>query len=294
MENKDLPNLFIDIIQNWRRIEKEAASIDYKEMIDVTMKANDRIQSLSLFSCNEDIEEVSTKSLKYILMNFFEAEFRLKSHEANPQIVTLKSIMGCLLSYLKILNDYGLACPKKSYPDRRTQKVEVFKRKKEISESMKAYEYCLEDESDDDEIERKYWMNFITFAELISNEHMSMLKRELEMLKMREAGVRPEQPKPRPPTQPFMIAKNEEMKRVFGLGYPSRPVYTVEEFGEKQVELMQQQEREKTRQIAANPPRDNSLELTWAEEDSQRKKDQMWDEHKDTTRRGDGNRKNMG
>ncbi len=50
---------------------------------------------------------------------------------------------------------------------------------------MKAYEYCLEDESDDDEIERKYWMNFITFAELISNEHMSMLKRELEMLKMR-------------------------------------------------------------------------------------------------------------
>jgi len=40
-----------------------------------------------------------------------------------------------------------------------------------------------------------------------------------------------------------MIAKNEEMKRVFGLGYPSRPVYTVEEFGEKQVELMQQQKR---------------------------------------------------
>ena len=40
-----------------------------------------------------------------------------------------------------------------------------------------------------------------------------------------------------------MIAKNEEMKRVFGLGYPSRPVYTVEEFGEKQVELMRQQER---------------------------------------------------
>jgi len=294
MENKDLPTLFVDIIQNWRKIEKEAASIDYKELIDVTMEANDRIQSLSLFSCNEEIEEVSTKSLKYMLVKFFEAEFRLKPHEANPQLVTLKSIMGCLLSYLKILNDYGLACPKKSYPDMRTQKIEMFKRKKEITESMKANEYCLEDESDDDEVERKYWMNFITFAELISNEHMSMLKRELEMLKMRDAGVRPEQPKPRPPTQPFMIAKNEEMKRVFGLGYPSRPVYTVEEFGEKQVELMRQQEREKTRQMAANPPRDESLELTWAEEDAQRKKDQMWDDHKDTTRRGDGNRKNMG
>jgi len=76
------------------------------------------------------------------------------------------------------------------------------------------------------------------------------------------------------------------MKRVFGLGYPSRPVYTVEEFGEKQV-------REKARQMAVNLPRDESLELTWAEEDAQRKKDQMWDEHKDTTRHEDGNRKNM-
>ena len=40
-----------------------------------------------------------------------------------------------------------------------------------------------------------------------------------------------------------MIAKNEEMKRVFGLGYPSRPVYTVEEFGERQAQLMRQQEK---------------------------------------------------
>ena len=44
----------------------------YKEMIDVTMEANDRILSLSLFSCNEEIEEVSTKSLKYMLVKFFE------------------------------------------------------------------------------------------------------------------------------------------------------------------------------------------------------------------------------
>ena len=57
--------------------------------------------------------------------------------------------MGCLLSYLKILNDYGIAYPKKTYPDMRTQKIEMFKRKKEVTESMKADEYCLEDESDE-------------------------------------------------------------------------------------------------------------------------------------------------
>ena len=39
----------------------------------------------------------------------------------------------------------------------------------------------------------------------------------------------------------MIITKNEEMKRVFGLGYPSAPVYTVEEFGERQAEIMRQQ-----------------------------------------------------
>lgn len=33
------------------------------------------------------------------------------------------------------------------------------------------------------------------------------------------------------------------MKEVFGLGYPSAPIYTVEEFGEKQFEIMKQQEK---------------------------------------------------
>lgn len=31
------------------------------------------------------------------------------------------------------------------------------------------------------------------------------------------------------------------MKQVFGLGYPSRPVYTVEEFGDVMVEKMKQE-----------------------------------------------------
>ena len=39
----------------------------------------------------------------------------------------------------------------------------------------------------------------------------------------------------------MIIAKNEQMKKVLGLGYPSAPIYTVEEFGEKQMQMLQQQ-----------------------------------------------------
>ena len=84
---------------------------------------------------------------------------------------------------------------------------------------------------------------------------MESLKREIPFLKMREAGVKPEKPR-EPPVKtkvnsllrifhkkfkPMIIAKNEQMKKVLGLGYPSAPIYTVEEFGDRQVEIMQKQ-----------------------------------------------------
>lgn len=42
-------------------------------------------------------------------------------------------------------------------------------------------------------------------------------------------------PPPPPPLHPYIITKNEAQKAVFGLGYPSMPIYTVEEFYENRV-----------------------------------------------------------
>ena len=107
----------------------------------------------------------------------------------------------------------------------------------------------------------------------------------------------------------MIIAKNEQMKKVLGLGYPSAPIYTVEEFGDRQVEIMQKQAKvihrymneskfillqEKAAWEAQQPTVDPYREMTEAEEEIQRRKDQRMDEHRDYVRRGDGNRKNMG
>lgn len=35
------------------------------------------------------------------------------------------------------------------------------------------------------------------------------------------------------PLRPYIITKNETQKAVFGLGYPSLPIYTVDEFYEQ-------------------------------------------------------------
>ena len=108
----------------------------------------------------------------------------------------------------------------------------------------------------------------------------------------------------------MIIAKNEQMKKVLGLGYPSAPIYTVEEFGDRQVEIMEKQAKvihryrftaneknlfqEKAAWEAQQPLVDPYKEMTEAEEETQRRKDQRLDEHRDYVRRGDGNRKNMG
>lgn len=51
----------------------------------------------------------------------------------------------------------------------------------------------------------------------------------------------------------MIITKDQKMKEVFGLGYPSAPIYTVEEFGEKQFEIMKQQERVRPLLISIKP-----------------------------------------
>ena len=92
----------------------------------------------------------------------------------------------------------------------------------------------------------------------------------------------------------MIITKNEEMKRVFGLGYPSAPVFTVEEFGERQAQLMMAQQQKEAQEQANRPIDDPSREMSETEEATERRRLQRWDNHKDFTRRGDGNRKNMG
>ena len=51
----------------------------------------------------------------------------------------------------------------------------------------------------------------------------------------------------------MIITKDQKMKEVFGLGYPSAPIYTVEEFGEKQFEIMKQQEQVRPLLISIKP-----------------------------------------
>ena len=99
---------------------------------------------------------------------------------------------------MKILNDYGLKHnDATNAQDPRAAKIERYKKEKQLKAQISKFEQENPEGSAEEELERKYWLDFIELAETNSNEHINMLKREVDMIRLRERGVRPE-----PPRQP--------------------------------------------------------------------------------------------
>ncbi|XP_020809398.1 immunoglobulin-binding protein 1 [Drosophila serrata] len=112
-------------------------------------------------------------------------------------------------------------------------------------------------------------------------------------------------PKPKP-LQPFIITRNAAQKAVFGLGYPSLPIMSVDEFYQKRVDEGIFPDEEKVAKMnqaqaiaAARDPNEQedeekAVEEQQVEEDDPEYLDRMrrMDEYKDVVRRGDGNRHN--
>lgn len=104
----------------------------------------------------------------------------------------------------------------------------------------------LDNPNIDDEIKRDYFVTLVKLYAVRIIEDLNLLKTEKAILEnMKEMGPmrtlvsdsqRARKPKvPAPKLQPIIITRNEVEKKVFGAGYPSLPVLTVQEFYEKRV-----------------------------------------------------------
>lgn len=114
-----------------------------------------------------------------------------------------------------------------------------------------------------------------------------------------------QQPKKKP-MQPFIITRNSAQKAVFGAGYPSLPVMTVDEFYDQRVregvfpneEKVAKMNREQALAAAQDPnekeDQEKAVEEIQIENDAPEYLERMrrMDEYKDVVRRGDGNRYN--
>lgn len=327
--------------------------------------------ALDLFAANEDVEELPTSSLKFLLLPAYLGRLtnkkavvaetggggssggrggsgRVSSEDpaaARRRLVDM--VVVYLEDFLGRLRDYGVftgtiprgkkegeaaaaatAAAPVGRPDlkamnaEREAKIRRFKAGKEREERLTAFEARrLEEKLAEDE-ERKYWLETIDHWADRACDDLKCLHEEreiLEFMALRSAGggkAEVAAPPPPPKNQgnpfagrPFILTRDKLQKQVFGMGYPSLPSMTVEEWYDDQVASGLLPSPDQSRSQMAKAMNAHDPEAQRAEEEAKsaaddergeeeeeeaRRKKMEWDEWKDDHRRGWGNRKNMG
>jgi len=174
----------------------------------------------------------------------------------------------------------------------REQRIRRLREKKEREERLRAGREGVYER--DEEAQREYFMDVLANDVDDSVEGLSDISRELGMLDRLPAPS--SEPKPAPANRPmgtFLIARDAAQKAVYGLGYPSLPVMSVDEFYEKRL-----QEGWGPGAAASAPPPaprpEDLVDRSREEEDEARGRDSLRarDEYRDTHRTGWGNTHN--
>lgn len=113
-----------------------------------------------------------------------------------------------------------------------------FQDKKELEKKLEVLKENLNNPNIDDEIKREY---FVTLIKIFANQavdELSSLAAEKPILEhMRKIDSSSEETSKFPTVklQPIIITRDEMQKKVYGSGYPSLPVLTVQEFYDQKV-----------------------------------------------------------
>eukprot|EP00116_Pleurobrachia_bachei_P006822 sb/3467084/ len=301
LSEETLPQLFATARKNLLNIENHDArtSNDYRELIDTTIETLERISlvvgSLHLFSENEEMDEVSTESIKFLLTSAFQGFI----HQHHYDYQSRRSYLLIAREYYKdfhhICEVYKLAKPFEMTLDRmsnpvtqnnRAEKIYKAKQKKELEEKIAVLE--KRDDIDED-VQRDIYISMVRLWVMRCEDEVYNINSELPILehmeKMRNGEVAPLKPPKVKAMKPFILVKSEQQKRVFGAGYPSLPTMTLDEYYDKELKRIveEQNNAEKPGPEPEDPDEETEEGLAKA---------RAWDEYRDTHKRGWGNRHN--
>lgn len=195
----------------------------------------------------------------------------------------------------------------------RDAKLKKFREKKELQDQIKQLKIAMSAEHIDDDVKREFYLTLLKSCIIEARDELITCDQEKQILEhlakrgeLEGAHHAPPPPKSKP-LKPIIITKDVVQKAVFGLGYPSVPTFTVEEFYEQRVRDGIFPDPEKSKQMAKNSLQNmtDEEEKRLEEQDEVEKEQKMeaddpealarargMDEWKDEHRRGEGNRHN--
>jgi len=274
--DKTLPELYTSIVTIQEEIEttEDSTSCDknqikLKDGIEMAELAIQMVNELSLFSVNEDIDEVQTEQIKYMLLSAYLGYFTCLNCHMARKLAVQKTIM-CYKDFLRLCRDYNVVdhnvdvaveedeeegienirpvVSRRQGVDaqsvNRNNKIQRFKDKKALQTKLTELRQHVEKEHVDDEMKREYyltqvkqWANYAVDEIDSSALEMQMLKHRDELKKSGQSGVAlPNKNTNKSKAfRPFILTRNALQKKVMGAGYPATPCMTVDEFYNQKV-----------------------------------------------------------
>lgn len=192
----------------------------------------------------------------------------------------------------------------------RNQKLEKYRQQKELEEEINKLKIVMKEQKIDDETEREFYIKVLKMSVIDAQDELASIEQEKQILayqKLRgEMNAEEKKLEDRKvvasnPLKPVIITKDLAQKAVYGLGYPSLPTMTVQEFYDDRVrEKFFPDPKLKTQQKSSIPIESNEENIEDIEREEKLENDDEYerarlkakDEFKDDHRRGEGNRYN--
>ncbi|CAL4072362.1 unnamed protein product, partial [Meganyctiphanes norvegica] len=248
--------------------DKSAAKL--KRGIEHLEKDTLLVSQLGVFSNNETIEELSTSSIKFLLLPVLLGSLTLKRTDLErTEILRLANIYfrdfieRCGLYQITEIklpkednyeDEESLETmkkpPKRGMPtpdelakmaQQREEKLKRFKEKKSLGEKLINLKKDLDNPSHDEELLRKYHITMIKkfvcdrsgIKDHLCMEHQLLPKVGQWLRRKLFVGASSELVSETLP--PILITRDALQKQVYGMGYPSLPVMSIEEFYDNRV-----------------------------------------------------------
>ncbi|XP_053932002.1 immunoglobulin-binding protein 1 isoform X1 [Cuculus canorus] len=303
-----------------------------RQGLDALQRAAAMVAQLELFSENEELEEITSADLKYLLLPALLGSLTLKQVDLSRRLEHLESARAHFGRFLRLCRSYGLGSfqlPPASPPgeeaaggpapggpmtaqssllamaSNRQAKIERYKQKKELENRLASMRTFVESGQADEEQTREFYILQIQKWINTSLEEIESIDQEIVILRSRGTAKLPSAPphstarQVRAPMKPFILTRDAAQAKVFGGGYPGLPTMTVDDWYD-------QRRRQGVMSAQSMPQRtpagttDEELQAQQQEEKDENDDEEAlqrarnWDDWKDTHPRGYGNRQNMG
>ncbi|KAM6141153.1 immunoglobulin-binding protein 1-like [Erethizon dorsatum] len=293
--------------------------------LDLLEKAAEMLSQLGLFSRNENLEEIASIDLKYLMVPAFQGALTMKQVNPSKRLDHLQRAREHFINYLTQCHYYHVAefqLPKTknnsaenntasssvayanlvAMASQRKAKIERYKQKKEVEHRLSALKSAVESGQADDEQVREYYLLHLRRWIGISLEEIESIDQEIKILRekdfSREASTSHSSLQDRPPVKSFILTRDTAQAKVFGVGYPSLPSMTVSDWYEQQLKCGALPDPGISKATSVDF---KSVAQQQEDEENEKEDDEKvvhrareWDDWKDTHPRGYGNRQNMG